>query len=98
MFTTALAYSTRYSPPRTYGALEAVNAARVNSKINETRVVRMNDVLYNNIASLRPRDAEVFSSRYNRPYRSVNSGFEAVRKRARTDDFTFHDVRHTFAL
>jgi integrase len=69
----------------------------VDSKNNETRVVPMNDVLYNTVASLGRRDGEIFLSRYNRPYRSVKSGFEAARKRAKIDDFTFHDLRHTFA-
>jgi len=50
----------------------------VDSKNNETRVVPMNDVLYNTIASLRRRDGKVFLSRYNRPYCSVKSGFEAA--------------------
>jgi integrase len=69
----------------------------VDSKNNETRVVPMNDVLYNAVASLRRRDGVVFLSRYGRPYRSVKGGFEAALKRAEIDDFTFHDLRHTFA-
>jgi integrase len=69
----------------------------VDSKNNETRVVPINEILYNVLGSLRGRDGKVFKSRRGQPYRSVRTSFEKAVKEAGIKDFTFHDLRHTFA-
>src|SRR5262249_57562126 len=39
----------------------------------------------------------VFGNREGTPYRSFRSAFERAVRRAGIQDFTFHDLRHTFA-
>jgi integrase len=69
----------------------------VDSKNNETRVVPINEILYNALASLNPKNGRVFKSRRGDPYRSIRTSFQAAIKQAGIEDFTFHDLRHTFA-
>ena len=69
----------------------------VNSKNNETRVVPINDILYNTLTGLKPKKGEVFKSGRGVGYRSVRTAFETAVKKAGIKDFTFHDLRHTFA-
>lgn len=69
----------------------------VDSKNNESRVVPTNAVLYNTLSAIQHREGAVFVSRYGRGYNYVYNGFRAALARARIKDFTFHDLRHTFA-
>ena len=39
----------------------------------------------------------VFFSSEGGPYRDISTAFNSAVKRARITDFTFHDLRHTFA-
>jgi integrase len=69
----------------------------VDSKNNEVRVVPMNEILYNVLNSMRGREGKVFKNRRGQPYRSVRTSFEKALKEAGIKNFTFHDLRHTFA-
>jgi len=42
-------------------------------------------------------DGSVFCNRNGRSYKSFRSAFEKAVQKAGLDDFTFHDLRHTFA-
>jgi len=42
-------------------------------------------------------DGSVFCHRNGRSYKSFRSAFEKAVQKAGLDDFTFHDLRHTFA-
>ena len=41
--------------------------------------------------------AHVFLTREGMPYRNISTAFTTAVRRARILDFTFHDLRHTFA-
>jgi integrase len=51
------------------------------------KVVRMNTLV----------DSLVFCSHKGTPYRSFRSAFELAVRKAGLENFTFHDLRHTFA-
>ena len=42
-------------------------------------------------------DGSVFCNRNGRPYKSFRSAFKKAVQKAGLDDFTFHDLRYTFA-
>ena len=44
-----------------------------------------------------PVDGLVFCNRNGTPYKSFRSAFEKAVRKAGLADFTFHDLRHTFA-
>jgi integrase len=69
----------------------------VDSKNSESRVVPINSVLYNLLIAMEPKQGFVFHTRLGGPYKSVQTGFKAAVTRAGIKDFTFHDLRHTFA-
>jgi len=69
----------------------------VDTKNNESRVVPINEILYNAVRGLPARRGKVFTNRRGRPYVSIRKGFEAAVKGAGIKAFTFHDLRHTFA-
>jgi len=43
------------------------------------------------------KSPHVFCNENGVPYRDVKTGFRAALKRAKIDNFRFHDLRHTFA-
>lgn len=57
----------------------------------------MNEMLTTTLAAIKLSDGAVFRNRTGAPYRSVRTAFENAVKRAEIEDFTFHDLRHTFA-
>ena len=70
------------------------------AKNGEARSIPMNDVLTATLKAIRIDAAVnglVFCSRNGTPYKSFRSAFEKAVEKARLVDFTFHDLRHTFA-
>lgn len=67
------------------------------AKNGESRSIPMNDVLTTTLEEIKLSDGAVFRNRTGAPYRSVRTAFENAVKRAEIEDFTFHDLRHTFA-
>jgi integrase len=62
--------------------------------------VPLNDTLTMLLKSGKLHAAEggrVFCNRYGQPYRSFRTAFEHAVGQAGIQDFTFHDLRHTFA-
>jgi site-specific recombinase XerD len=60
----------------------------------------MNQVLTNTLKAVKLQKAEaegVFCSRQGTPYQSFRTTFERAVRQAGIQDFTFHDLRHTFA-
>jgi integrase len=69
-------------------------------KNGESRSVPMNKVLTETLKAIRisgPSEGVVFCSRKGTPYRSFRTTFERAVRKAGITDFTFHDLRHTFA-
>jgi len=63
-----------------------------NSKNNESRIIPMNEMVYNALRNLyTPENIHIFHTK------NVRKGFEGASKRAGIENFTFHDLRHTFA-
>lgn len=67
------------------------------AKNGESRSIPMNEVLTTTLEAIRISDGPVFRNRKGEPYKSVRTAFENAVKRAEVPDFTFHDLRHTFA-
>jgi integrase len=58
----------------------------------------MNDLLKRTLEEVRISEGAVFRSRTGQPYKSINMAFyNAMKKHMEIDDFTFHELRHTFA-
>jgi integrase len=69
-------------------------------KNGESRTVPMNEVLTTTLKAVKLVHADgekVFCSRQGNPYRSFRTAFERAVRLAGLADFTFHDLRHTFA-
>jgi len=72
------------------------------SKNNEARDIPINDVLYETLKALKDKAEEgqdyIFvNPKTNKPYDNVKKSFKTALKKAGIEDFTFHDLRHTFA-
>jgi len=72
------------------------------SKNYESRDIPMNDILYETLKTLKEkadqRQEYVFiNPKTNKPYDDVKRSFKTALKKAEIEDFTFHDLRHTFA-
>jgi len=72
------------------------------SKNNESRDIPMNETLYKTLKALKdkaePGQQYVFiNPRTSKPYDDVKTSFKSALKRAAIENFTFHDLRHTFA-
>ena len=70
----------------------------INAKNNESRVIPINQTLYKELSALskKAKGEYIFSSRDGRPYGSIKKAFTTALKRAKIDEFRFHDLRHTF--
>jgi integrase len=70
------------------------------AKNGERRSVPMNNILTETLKAIRMdglSDGVIFRSQKGTPYRSFRTSFERAVKKADIADFTFHDLRHTFA-
>ena len=69
-----------------------------NAKNNETRVIPINQTLYQELLnhSKESNGDYVFSNGDDRPFGDIKKGFSTALKRAEIEDFHFHDLRHTF--
>lgn len=69
-----------------------------NTKNNETRVIPINKTLYQelSILSKNPGSEYVFSNGKGHPFGDIKKSFSSALKRAKIEDFHFHDLRHTF--
>jgi len=70
------------------------------AKNGESRSVPMNEVLTATLQTVRmstATDGPVFRTRTGEPYRSFRTAFTHAVRQASMVDFTFHDLRHTFA-
>jgi integrase len=70
------------------------------AKNGESRSVPMNKALTETLKAIRIDVSSVdfvFQSSHGTPYRSFRTSFERAVRRAGIKDFTFHDLRHTFA-
>jgi integrase len=70
------------------------------AKNGESRSIPMNNVLTATLKVIRMDTSStgfVFQSRHGTPYRSFRTSFERAVRRAGISDFTFHDLRFTFA-
>jgi len=70
------------------------------AKNGESRSVPMNEVLTATLQTVRmstATDGPVFRTRTGEPYRSFRTAFTHAVRQASRVDFTFHDLRHTFA-
>lgn len=70
------------------------------AKNGDARSVPMNDVLTTTLQAIKMTatpDGLAFRNRNGRPYKSFRTAFETAVKKAEVVDFTFHDLRHTFA-
>jgi len=69
------------------------------SKGGVPRQIPINDLLMRTLSELHLRSSGdfVFLNKYGKPYRDIRSAFKTALKKAGINDFTFHDLRHTFA-
>ena len=70
------------------------------TKNDESRSVPMNEVLTATLQAVRmsmSADGPVFQTRTGKLYRSFRTAFTHAVRQAGMMDFTFHDLRHTFA-
>lgn len=69
------------------------------AKNSEARSVPMSSRLTETLLPIKMTDpnAPVFLNGEGKPYRDISTAFNSAVKRARIQDFTFHDLRHTFA-
>lgn len=69
------------------------------TKNGESRVLEMNSPLSSTLRQIRrrPQYPQVFLGRTGKPVKDCRTAFENAVRRAGITDFTFHDLRHTFA-
>jgi len=79
--------------------LEGRKITIIKSKNNQVRIIPINDTLYHELKKIKRESCDefVFSNRNGDPFGNVRKSFERALKIANITDFTFHDLRHTFA-
>jgi len=81
-------------------ASQSITVQAAYAKNSESRSMPMNDVLTATLAEVRINATTtdpVFLNRDGAPCRSFRTAFERAVRKAALHDFTFHDLRHTFA-
>ncbi len=70
----------------------------LNAKNNESRVVPINKTLHKELFPLSKSSKGecVFSDKNGHPYGDIKKSFLTALKKAKIEDFRFHDLRHTF--
>ncbi|MBI5374181.1 MAG: site-specific integrase [Candidatus Schekmanbacteria bacterium] len=70
----------------------------IKTKNNEVRVIPINETLSKelHILSKNVKSQFVFSDEFGTPFGDIKKGFAAALRRAKIEDFRFHDLRHTF--
>lgn len=70
----------------------------VNTKNNESRVIPINQTLYKELIEIsdESKGEYVFPDRKGHPFKDIKKSFSTALKRAKIEDFRFHDLRHTF--
>jgi len=79
---------------------QTVTVQAAYAKNGESRSVPMNTVLTTTLKVVRMGTAAtgpVFCNRQGTSYRSFRTAFEQAVQKGGLEDFTFHDLRHTFA-
>lgn len=78
--------------------LENKKITIINTKNNESRVIPINKTLYNELAPLlkNSKSEYVLLGKDGCPIGDFKKGFTSALKRAKIEDFRFHDLRHTF--
>ena len=69
-------------------------------KNGESRSIPMNDVLTTTLQAVKMKastEGPVFRTPRGGPYHNFRTAFERAVQQAGLEDFTFHDLRHTFA-
>jgi len=85
----------RFEPPE-----HGMRWPAVQEQPYQSRSIPMNDVLTSTWEEVRIKSTargSVFCNRTGAPYRSFRTAFENAVRKAHILDFTFHDLRHTFA-
>ncbi|UCD83402.1 MAG: site-specific integrase, partial [Deltaproteobacteria bacterium] len=67
------------------------------TKNNERREVPINETLQNALEGLKKPGEYVFCDKEGQPYKDIKRSFHTALRKARIEDFRFHDLRHTFA-
>lgn len=67
------------------------------AKNGESRSVPMNELLKRTLEEVRISEDAVLCNRNGKAYRSVRTALDTALRKAEVTDFTFHDLRHTFA-
>jgi integrase len=68
-----------------------------NTKNGEIRETPINDQLYDLLKVMEHKSQFVFAKDKGEPYIDIDTGFKAALRRAKIDNFRFHDLRHTYA-
>lgn len=69
----------------------------INSKSHLDRHIPILDELFKVLEAIKDRQVSVFTNESGEPYRFIHKIFNGAVRRAGIKDFTFHDLRHTFA-
>lgn len=69
------------------------------TKSGDKRAVPMNNIIFNTLhkVSKSPKNPYLFHNRTGQPYQDIKKSFHKALKMAEIKNFTFHDLRHTFA-
>jgi len=69
------------------------------TKSGNSREVPMNNIVFSALLKVRknPKGPYIFCDKYGQPFQDVKTSFHTALKKTEIENFTFHDLRHTFA-